>query len=175
VRDSNYNYKWREGKPLPLDEGGSGSFMPNYGDRQVDEKLMAVGHTHPYAKDEGGHTNVTFGGPDLGKFLYSPEKMQMVQSGDGQFVSVRTAEFDKMVSGLDYYGKHDLAEKMQEEYAAILSDPDDKRPLPERTRDATIAISRKYHLLYYEGKGGELALQGRKARRMTMGDTDEGF
>jgi hypothetical protein len=175
VKDANHDYKWREGKALPLDQGGSGSFMPNYADRDVGEQLLAVGHTHPYAKDEGGHTNVSFGGDDLSNFVRSPERMQMIQSGAGQFVAARTPEFDKMVKDLDYFGKHELAEKMKDEYNAILKNPEDKRPLPERSRDATLAITRKYHLLYYEGKDGELTLQGRKQRRMTMGETEEGY
>jgi hypothetical protein len=83
--------------------------------------------------------------------------MTAMQSGEGQFATARTAEFDKRLDGLDEKGKRELYDQMKEDYRAILKNPEDKRPLAERARDATMAVSKKYDILYYEGKGGELS------------------
>jgi len=156
VQEKNGKYKWKAGKPLSPKDGGNGSFSPNYGDQTVDEKLVGTGHTHPY---ESGRTNVPFSGQDLSTFIYTKEQFQMVQSGKGQYGAARTAEFDKSLKDLDYVGKHDLAENMQKEYDKVFNDPKIKGTVAEKARAATLAVTKKYHLLFYEGKDGKLALQ----------------
>ena len=156
VKDPKGEYVWKEGKPLPLDKGGSDMFSPDYKSIPKDETIVGVGHTHPY---KSGATNVSFSGGDLASFIYAPERMQMVKSGEGEFVSARTAEFEKRLEGLDDKGKKKLHAEMEKEWDTIYNNPKDKRPIAERARDATMSVSKKYDLLYYEGKDGELSLK----------------
>jgi hypothetical protein len=156
TKDAKGKYVWHEGKALPLDKGGSDFFLPDYDSVPKGESVVGVGHTHPYAS---GETNVPFSGGDLASFVHDPDRMQMVKSGEGEFVSARTAEFEKKLAGLDDKGKAKLAADIEKEWDAIYSNPKDKRPIAERARDATMAVSKKYDLLYYEGKDGELSLK----------------
>ena len=159
VQNADGSYEWKAGTAKTRAEGGSGAFSPNRGDVGKGQTLVGTGHTHPYDASEGGMTNVPFSGTDLANMIYNPEKMKMVQSGEGQFLSARTSEFDKKIKDLDDKGKKKMYDDMKKEFDTIMYDPKDKRPFEERNRDAAIAVSKKYGLLFYEGKGGELARQ----------------
>jgi hypothetical protein len=65
VQGPSQKYQWKPGLP-----GTSGSFKPNYGDRNPDETLIATGHTHPYDKIEGKFTDISFSSQDLARFIY---------------------------------------------------------------------------------------------------------
>lgn len=159
VQNADGSYEWKAGTAKSRAEGGSGTFSPNRGDVGKGQTLVGTGHTHPYDESEGGMTNVPFSGTDLANMIYNPEKLKMVQSGEGQFVSARTSEFDKKIKDLDDKGKKKMYDDMKKDFDAIMDDPKDKRPFEERNRDAAIAVSKKYGLLFYQGKGGELARQ----------------
>lgn len=149
VRNKDGSYEWKAGSA-----GDTGSFPPNYGDKGADQTLAVLGHTHPYDKTEGGYTNVPFSGQDLARQVYSSEPFNMVQSGKGTFGTARTAEFDKMVQGLDEKGKKEMFQKMNKEWNDLYSKG--KGELPENADAATQALCHKYHLLYYKGEGDSM-------------------
>lgn len=152
VKDKAGEYAWKAGAP-----GSSGSFNPNYGDKGKDESLVGVGHTHPYDKSEGGHTNVSFSGQDLARLVYVEDRFAAVQSGEGQFLAGRSAEFDKTVAGLDEAGKKKMFDEMKKTYDDTFAAT--KGTFEEKAAAAAKAQSAKYQLPYYSGKGGKLTKQ----------------
>lgn len=154
-KDGTYAWK-RSATP-----GDSGSATPNYGDLAADERLIAVAHTHPYAKDEGGYKGVSFSSDDLFRLVTVSERMAIVNAGTKEFVAVKTAEWDTMVNALDAQGKKDLKDEMKklwdDTYAAA------KGKFQERVDKAVRAVCDKYHLLYYSGDvGGDLTRRTQK-------------
>ena len=147
-------FAWKPGVGIQGD-----LFTPNFGDVDTakGESLIGSGHTHPYDKSEGGDTDVSFSRWDLSSLVNSKEKFQMVQSGKGQFVSARTAEFDKRLKGLDDKGKAGLKAQMEADFATELAKGEDKLDFKERVRAANLAVHKKYELIYYEGADGKLS------------------
>lgn len=168
VRNKDGSYEWKAGAA-----GESGSFDPNYDDKGKDQSLAVLGHTHPYDETEGGYTNVPFSGQDLARQVYSDEPVNVVQSGKGMFGTARTAEFDKMVAGLDEKAKRKMFQDMNKEWNDLFSSG--KGELPGKADAATRAICHKYHLLYYKGEGDSLDLVDtaakEKQRDATPGET----
>lgn len=151
VREKDGSYGWRKGKP-----GTSGMFTPDYGDVGKDQTLVGVGHTHPYDKSEGGHTNVSFSGGDISSIVYEKQTqpLNIVQSGETQFVLSRTEEFEKLLVGLDADGKKKLADKIEKTWNDVYTSAPGK--IPARAEAATRATCKAFHLVYYRGKGGSL-------------------
>ena len=157
VRTKDGAYKWIRGK------GTSGdNWSPNFGDIG-DNELVGTGHTHPY---DSGPTNVPFSSGDIDDFFRSDlggktsEEMMMVQSGDGQFVLARTAEFNKLVEGKSKTEIATLKAEMEKTYNDAVATAKSKgASFPERYDAAVKAVADKYHLLYYKGKDGTLVLQ----------------
>lgn len=164
VRNKDGSYEWKAGAA-----GSSGSFQPNYGDKGKDQTLVALGHTHPYDATEGGHTNVPFSGQDLARQVYSDEPFNMVQSGKGTFGTARTAEFDKMVAGLDEKAKKKMFQEMSKEWNSLFASG--KGDLAKNADSATRAICQKYHLLYYRGEGDSLDLVDTSPKAEKSGET----
>jgi hypothetical protein len=158
VQRKDGGYTFKRGKP-----GKSGSFDVNYDDQSPGERIVAVLHTHPYDKTEGGYQQVSFSGADLSSLVFSPERMEIVNAGSAEFVAVRTKEFDAMVKRRSEDQKVKLAENMDK-----LFDRTFKRfkgRFQQKVHAACIAVCRKYHLAYYAGKtGGKLKRQGYVAR-----------
>jgi hypothetical protein len=73
--------------------GGGGSFTP---DRSLSSPdafgVLGAFHTHPYSQTEGGFTGVSFSGQDVATMLAQGDTLAVVQSGDEQFMLVRTDE-----------------------------------------------------------------------------------
>lgn len=136
--------------------GSTGAFSPNYKDLKDGETLIGVVHTHPYDATEGGHTNVSFSGADIANLVSRRDPMKMVQSGDGQFMVMRTQEFDARVNKLDDAGKQQLYDDMKADYARVFSQDRDKFTFAERNDRAAEAVAKKYDLAYYTGKNGAL-------------------
>ena len=65
VENTDGSQEWKRGPA-----GTSGSFSPNFGDADANERMLAMVHTHPYDKTEGGHTDVTFSGGDFASLVY---------------------------------------------------------------------------------------------------------
>lgn len=146
VRNPDGSYEFKRGGA-----GNTGSFPPNYQDKDADETLVGIGHTHPYSQDEGGYTGVTFSGGDLGAFATDGDRLQVVQSGDVTMVVTVTQEFDAILAGLDQAGKQALNTEINDfwdnEYQSASGN------LKQRAEIATRKTCDKYHLLYYRGSG----------------------
>jgi hypothetical protein len=152
VRKKDGTLEWKPGKPMSLADGGSGAFSPNYGDVKKDETLVATAHTHPYTKAEGGHTNVTFSGGDLGNMAIEPrEPMKFVRSGEGVFMVRTTEAFEKEL-------KDKGGAKLDAEMRKTYKDAFDKFPggVVDSAEAATKAVCEKYHLEYFKGKDDTL-------------------
>lgn len=82
-----------DGNLLLINTGGgtAGTFQPNES-VGPDHELIGVFHTHPYDETEGGATNVSLSGGDAAAFINGDNMVEIVQSGDGQFMYVRTGE-----------------------------------------------------------------------------------
>ena len=152
VKDAKDKYAWKAGAA-----GTMGTFTPNYGDLGKDESLVGVGHTHPYSKAEGGFTDVPFSGADLAAFATDPDKMQMVQSGEGQFVAARTEEFNEKLKDLDDKGKQKLSGEMEAKWDETFGKT--KGTFQEKHAAAAKKIAEEYGIVYYAGKGGKLTKQ----------------
>ncbi|MBW1880819.1 MAG: hypothetical protein JRJ84_20890 [Deltaproteobacteria bacterium] len=149
VRNSDGSYEWERGAP-----GSAGAFTPNHADVADDETLVGVGHTHPYAAHEGGHTDVSFSGGDIGAMATDPDNLQVVQSGESRFLVSRTAEFDALLAGLDDAGRLVLRREIEDFWDRQYTGA--PGTLPEAAEIATRATCERYHLLYYRGRGSAL-------------------
>jgi hypothetical protein len=156
VQKKDGGYAWKRSAT----PGDSGSATPNYSDLGKDERLIAVAHTHPYDKSEGGHKGVSFSADDLFRMVTVSERMAVVNAGTKEFVAVKTAEWDSMVGALDAQGKKDLKDEMKKLWDEKFKG---SGKLQVRADAATKAVCEKYHLLYYSGDvGGNLTRQTQK-------------
>lgn len=152
VRRSDGTLEWKPGRPMPLDQGGSGAFSPNYGDVLPGETLAATGHTHPYTAAEGGFTDVTFSGDDLANMAIDPrEPMKFARSGDTVFMTRSTEAFERELRDK---GSARLAEEMRRTFREAF----DRFPggTVASGEAAAKAVCEKYHLDYFRGKGDTL-------------------
>ncbi len=114
----------------------------------ADTKMVGVFHTHPYDKSEGGMTNVSFSGGDIANVINNSNRdMGIVQSGDGQFLIMKTAETPASV---DY----DKLNQDQNDRVAELQKGG--KSFDEASRIAAKETAQKYKMAYYEGKDGVL-------------------
>jgi type VI secretion system secreted protein VgrG len=124
----------------------SGSFSP---DRNVPAGTTAIGvfHTHPYDASEGGNTDVSLSGGDAAYMINKGDPAIIAQSGDGQFMYLRTQQTP---ANVDYT-------KLDDDQNARISElVGDGRSFSEASQIAAKETAQKYHLAYYEGKGGVL-------------------
>jgi type VI secretion system secreted protein VgrG len=122
--------------------GTSGTFTQN---RSVPKDQTIVGgfHTHPYDKSEGGYTNVSLSGADMGNMINRGDNFNSVQSGDGLFMCMRTSETPKNVD----------AKKMDSEQNARIMELTKKgNSFDKASQLAAKETAEKYKLAYYEGK-----------------------
>jgi WXG100 family type VII secretion target len=135
------------------DPGTGGTWDVNYDDIG-DGELVGTVHTHPY---DSGHTDVPFSKGDIEFFFNSDlkaknmEEMMVVQSGDGQFMLARTAEFNKLVEGKSAAAITTLTNEMGSTY--------DKAVASGKKSGLSFAARHDAALLYYKGKDGNLKLQ----------------
>lgn len=152
VRRSDGTLEWKPGKAIPLEEGGSAGFNINWEDVKAGETLVATGHTHPYTKAEGGFTKVTFSGDDLANLAVSPrEPMKFVRSGETVFMARSTPEFDREIAAR---GEATISEEMRRTYQEAFDKS--KGGTVAKAEAAARAVSEKYHLEYFTGKGNTL-------------------
>ncbi|HEY0476903.1 MAG TPA: DUF4157 domain-containing protein [Kofleriaceae bacterium] len=151
VHENGGGYAWRRGKA-----GSSGMFTPDYSDVGKDQTLVGVGHTHPYDKSEGGHTDVSFSGGDISSIVYEKQTqpLNIVQSGETVFVLARTEEFEKLLKGLDAKSLKKLEQKIEKTWNDVYKSTPGK--IPARAEAATRATCKAFHLMYYRGKSGSL-------------------
>jgi len=146
-------YVWRAGKGT-----GSGSFSVNYGDVKAGEVLIASAHTHPYDESEGGSEDVAFSGGDLSNLVWQTERVKVVQSGTSQFGVTKTKEFDALVAAADTPEKQEALEaEMDALWNDTFKNAGKKVTFQEKVVRAAKAVCSKYHLVYMEGRAGDLA------------------
>lgn len=157
IRTKDGEYKFIRGDP-----GTGGTWDVNYDDIG-DNELVGTVHTHPY---DSGDTDVPFSKGDISFFFDSDlkaknmEEMMMVQSGDGQFMLARTAEFNKLVDGKSAAEISKLNGEMESTFDKAVADGKTNGLSFAARHDAAVkAVADKYNLLYYKGKDGNLKLQ----------------
>jgi len=123
--------------------GSSGGVTPNL---EIPETARFVGtfHTHPY---EDG-TTAPFSGHDIAASLECRERISLVRSGDEVFALELT---DKTAEGVDT-GK--VKREFDEEVLKHVDSPNIS--FSEAVYLANIALCRRYGLVFYRGRGGEL-------------------
>ena len=152
VQNADGSFQWKEAPP-----GKSGSIRLNYGDVEPGQSIAGSGHTHPYSAAEGGHTDIGFSSKDVSNLVTRDDPFKMVQSGDRQFASVKTEEFNAKVKDLDDAGKQAMQAEMNNRWNEVYNEAKAKGlSMEERVRAANQAVHSEYDLLYYEGQGGTL-------------------
>lgn len=127
---------------------GGGTFTP---DRYVGDSAeigtLGVFHTHPYSAAEGGYTGVSFSGGDFAAMFEAGDTMEVVQSGDQQFMLLRT---EKTPTNLD---PAVVGERVDARFESLL---DRGYDFAEASNLAAEWGAREYGLAYYEGSNGTL-------------------
>ena len=86
--------------------------------------------------------------------MYEKQPLNIVQSGETLFVLARTAEFEKLLEGLDDEGLKKLEAKIEKTWNDVYKTA--KGKIPARAEAATRATCKAFHLVYYRGKGSTL-------------------
>jgi hypothetical protein len=139
-------YKLRRG------HGYSGdAYDPDWHDVGSGETLAGVAHTHPTKYD-----HETFGDVDIENMVDEEQPLKLLRSGPLTYVIARTREFDARVrqaeeSDTTYELKHEIGKTYNDAVNAT------KGSWPEQLEAGVIAVCRAFRLVYYEGKGSELA------------------
>jgi type VI secretion system secreted protein VgrG len=126
--------------------GSSGAFTAVDRNVAAGKEIVGIFHTHPYSRAEGGYTNVSLSGGDVAYAALNKDPVIIAQSGQGQFMVVRTAEtpttvdFDK----INDKGNDRVAELMR-----------GGKGYEEATRIAAKEAAVSLKMAYYEGKDGE--------------------
>ena len=149
--DGKAGYAWRSGTP-----GNNSTYAPDYDDVGAGQKLVGVGHTHPY---ESGKENVSFSGEDISSIVDESQPINLLQSGSTQFVIARTAEFEARLKGKNDAQLGKLKKSIESAwYAAFGSDgsqlADGK--YQERVELAVRTTCAQFDLAYYRGHAGTL-------------------
>lgn len=127
--------------------GTSGSFSPNR-NAGSGQKIEGVFHTHPYDASEGGHTNVSLSGGDAAYMINKGDKVIIAQSGEGQFMYLRT---DKTPANVDYTAMNN------QQNARVGQLVGQGHNFDEASRIAAKENAQNNGMAYYEGKNGKLA------------------
>ncbi|MBL0219586.1 MAG: hypothetical protein IPQ07_37685 [Myxococcales bacterium] len=149
--DGKSNYAWRSGKP-----GNDQMYSPDYDDVGKGQKLVGVGHTHPY---KNGKENVSFSGEDISSVVDESQPINLLQSGKTQYVIARTAEFEASLKKLDDDAKERLKHSIEGTWYAAFGP--DGAALPDgayqqRVERAVRVTCATFDLAYYSGQGGTL-------------------
>lgn len=122
--------------------GQSGNIFPSY---NVGASLDVLGtfHTHPYDVSEGGHTGVSLSAGDFYEFTTNGKKIALAQSGDQQFMIMRTGE---TVDGL-------LESELRNKYNRDLV-ASRKLGFGVASQNAAAAMASRLGIAYYQGYDG---------------------
>jgi hypothetical protein len=127
--------------------GDSGVFHPDLVAKDpANYRPIGLFHTHPYAKSEGGYTGIAIDGGDAGGLIDSPATFCIAQSGDKQFMFMKTgATRPPPVNQLAMQaeGQRDANTERA-----------NGNSFPDASARAAIEIAQKYGLAYYEGSHG---------------------
>ncbi len=149
--DGKSNYEWRSGTP-----GNDQMYSPDYEDVGKGQKLVGVGHTHPYAS---GKENVSFSGEDISSIVDESSPINLLQSGKTQYMIARTAEFETSLKRLDEAGKEKLKHTIEGTWSAAFGRDSGELPdglYQQRVERAVRVTCATFDLAYYSGQGGTL-------------------
>lgn len=127
--------------------GDANSVEPNRNVPEEDE-LLGTFHTHPYSREEGGHTGVPFSGQDIVLTINEGDEIALVQSGEDVFAIQRT---DATPDTVD---KDTLKQEFGDALFNYLDDPNVS--FAEANYKANLEICQKYSLAFYAGRNGSL-------------------
>ncbi len=142
-------YDKESGQIVMLNVGGHGStpgtFTPDYTNPDPSRyQLLGVFHTHPY---DSGDTGISFSGADVAVMINEGHNLIMAQSGDRQFVMMRT---DQTPANVDYTALNNA------QNARISELVSEGMSFADASSQAASELATEYHLAYYEGSNGNL-------------------
>jgi len=122
------------------------TFTPDYTMKDP-AKFTPIGvfHTHPYDRSEGGYTGIAIDGGDAGGLIDSPAKFCVVQSGEKQFMFMKTSVTPQRVN---WDALHMEGQRDSDAFGAKGNN------FADSSAKAAIEIAAKYGLAYYEGHHG---------------------
>lgn len=129
--------------------GTSGTFGPNYVAPNPKQQVVGDVHSHPYDHTEGGHVDVGFSDGDLSSFITGTKvNIMTVQSGNGQYVAVRTNQTPPGGDG----------PTIRRTFNQVYDNLYDGTNFKDAVDAAQIATANSLHIKLYHGTGGNLTL-----------------
>jgi hypothetical protein len=141
----------------PGGDGTPGSF--DHDEKNTGGKTFTgVYHTHPMDETTGQFSG--FSGDDIANMTTENRNVSLMRADDTTRMLARTKEFEAKLKEAE--SPDALAAEMQEQYEAAYQAVlgGDPRNHYRAVEHATRYTTRKYHLLYYSGKGAELGRVG---------------
>ncbi|NVD74192.1 type VI secretion system tip protein VgrG [Duganella sp. BJB1802] len=130
----------------PSTGDSSDTYMPNL-NVLGNQTVLGAFHTHPYDDTEYNFVDSSLSGADAAYMINNGHTIMMAQSGEGQFLFLRTAQTPATV---DYDAVSAEQNKMVEDLMSSGYEFD------KATQMAARATAKKYGMAYYEGKNGTL-------------------
>ncbi|EGY01671.1 hypothetical protein AZA_62341 [Nitrospirillum viridazoti Y2] len=109
--------------------------------------LLGTVHTHPY---DSGVTGASFSGNDVDYLMSEPISFSFVQSGESQFLFLKTKQTPKMFNHVD-------VKNYQDKRIHDLGQENPSLSMARASSIANVEVAREYHLAYYEGSNGKLS------------------
>jgi len=143
-----------------------GEFDQDDKDVGLGQTLVGQVHTHPYReeRDKVPEQFASFSDGDFDSLMRSDAHLSLLRSGPYTFMVAKTKQFEAMVDRLDNQEAKlfELAHQMTTVYDKAVDAT--KSSFSEKIEAGVMAVCEQFHLVYYEGQGGELS---RKTKRPT--------
>jgi hypothetical protein len=134
------------------------TFQPNDNDVGWRQRLVGMVHTHPYDeyKKQVPEGYASFSEQDFDAFMRSDAHLSVLRSGPFTFMLSKTKQFEELVAATknDESKLKALGASMYAAYDEVFDRT--KGNFSERVEAGILAACRKFHLVYYEGQGGDL-------------------
>lgn len=135
------------GKLSLVNTGGGASYIFHASRKvQAEHKMVGVFHTRPFDRSEGGQANVSLSGSDAEYLISHGDEIVITQSGESQFMYLRTEEAAKCQDAAGIDAKH---------CARVSQLVSQGKSFDEASRIAARDTAVENGLAYYEGKDGE--------------------
>ncbi|MDG3441728.1 hypothetical protein [Nitrospirillum amazonense] len=123
-------------------------FRPDLNLKEPDKYiLLGTAHTHPY---DSGATGASFSGNDVNYLMSEPINFSFLQSGESQFLLLKTKQTPKLFNHYDVINDQDKRIHQLRQDNPSLS-------MARASSIANVEAAREYHLAYYEGSNGKLS------------------
>lgn len=149
VQNQDGSFAFRHGKP-----GTDENYNYDLNDIDDGQRLLGVGHTHPYKKELDGPTDLSFSGEDLAQVLFVASPLVIAQSNRSRFIVARSAELEEQIYSVSYDQLQELARRIRSTWQSVFDSS--KGSVGERADAATQITCRAFHMIYYRGKGSTL-------------------